>query len=95
MTGSQAIGKFFEARFARIYQVYLLAVLLVRRFVTSNNAMSAPQYDLVQKWMITGKLDFDNWNGPAWILSVELVFYLLLPMPNKLVLDRRKSQFSS
>ena len=45
--------------------------------------------------MITGKLDFDNWNGPAWILSVELVFYLLLPMPNKLILDRRKSQFSS
>lgn len=85
LKGRQAIGKFFEARFARIYPVYLLALLMVWPFMAPSGAMSAPQFALLQQWTITGQIDFDNWNMPAWTLSVELLFYLLFPLLNRLV----------
>jgi peptidoglycan/LPS O-acetylase OafA/YrhL len=77
-----ALKKFFMARFARIYPVYLIALLLgmlsvwlyqhEKFSVTSaiSNAL------LVQAWI---PLHLKTYNLPGWSLSVEAFFYLVFP----------------
>lgn len=75
------------ARFARIYPVYLLSLLVVSFFIVEflvSPATSAggklatiSAYGLVlQGWM---QGPGAGWNTPAWSLSCEFFFYLCLP----------------
>lgn len=67
------------ARAARIYPVYLLALLATALFVADASWRSLPQFLMLQHWIPSRGLPLDNWNFPAWTLSVELLFYLVFP----------------
>jgi peptidoglycan/LPS O-acetylase OafA/YrhL len=80
--------QFWLARFARIYPVYALALLLALApflwTVYSRKSISAVNFGLtlgatpavLQAWIPSTCL---VWNGPAWSLSVEAFFYLFFP----------------
>jgi peptidoglycan/LPS O-acetylase OafA/YrhL len=70
------------ARFARVYPVYALSLLVVLPFIVegwqpAQGRIAAAYTVLVQAWM--GPLGV-NWNTPAWSLSCEAFFYLLFPL---------------
>lgn len=73
--------RYSVSRVARIYPVYLLGVLLMAPVYAVLNWGALPQFALIQSW---GTLDYDwgaqNWNPPAWMLSVEFFFYLCFPL---------------
>ena len=84
------------ARFARIYPVYLLSLLIVAYFIleyllspvtgASGKLAAVAAYGLVlQGWMQDPGA---GWNTPAWSLSCEFFFYLFLP-PLLIWLGRR------
>lgn len=70
---------YFKNRFARIYPVYLLAIITM---IAASNINTVKQDDLIynllmiQSW-IPGKALSINYAG--WSLSVELFFYALFP----------------
>ncbi|HHC74937.1 MAG TPA: acyltransferase [Thiothrix sp.] len=74
------IGKYWLARFARIYPVYLLALLLVffANFQENRQAITALflNISLLQAWFSGYPLSL---NSPGWSLSVEAFFYFCLP----------------
>lgn len=73
--------KYWLARFARIYPVYLIALLLIfaANFKTLDNATSALILNLtmLQAWVPAYPLSL---NSPGWSLSVEAFFYLTFPL---------------
>jgi len=72
--------RFWEARFARIYPVYLLSLLLNLPFrgnLTVGLGLSVLM--MVQAWNPECPSCAQAWNAPAWTLSVEMFFYLLFP----------------
>jgi peptidoglycan/LPS O-acetylase OafA/YrhL len=73
--------RFWVARFARIYPVYVLSLLLVLPFafrdITRPQALSVLL--MVQTWNPLSSQNFGAWNYPAWSLSVEAFFYLCFP----------------
>jgi peptidoglycan/LPS O-acetylase OafA/YrhL len=76
-------ANFGWARFARVYPVYALALVLALPFSSAWQAWEGlPQVFLLQSWSPV-YLFTENWivnsNGPAWTLSVELFFYLTFP----------------
>lgn len=73
-------AQYMRARFARVYPVYLLAVLAMLPFATTFDKGIFAQFFLVQSWPPEAMPVFANWNGPAWTLSVEFAFYLLFPL---------------
>ncbi|MGN6591939.1 MAG: acyltransferase family protein [Terriglobales bacterium] len=85
--GRFARGGFWGARFARIYPVYLAALVLGGVGVMLRDHISAWSHIS----LLTGVLDatmvqgffpvrFNSWNPAAWTLSVEALFYLLFPL---------------
>lgn len=77
--------RFFVARFARIYPVYLLGLLLMYlasyahhpdRFSWSKGIQVL---FLVQAWHPFNHKIAGYWNGVAWTLSVEVFFYICFP----------------
>jgi peptidoglycan/LPS O-acetylase OafA/YrhL len=80
----QQLRKFALARFARIYPVYALGLLLVVHFQlraflrqpAPQTAFGVLQFTLLQAWIpaATGM-----WNSPGWSLSNEAFFYALFP----------------
>ena len=71
---------FWEARFARIYPVYLLSLLLnlpFRGSLTVGSGLSV--LTMVQAWNPVRPTWAQAWNAPAWTLSVEMFFYVLFP----------------
>lgn len=92
--------RFWTARFARIYPVYAVALLIALPFAVAKgwtsgtpgesigllSAQAIACFGLVQSWIPPWSF---AWNGPAWSLSVEAFFYLSFPF---LVcqLDQRK-----
>ncbi len=72
--------KYWVARFARIYPVYLVALLLiaaVKVSVIANNPAQLPLHLLLlQSWIPGYPITL---NTPGWSLSVEAFFYLCLP----------------
>ncbi len=77
-----ALVRYGVSRFARIYPVYLLSLLVVSPFIVAERApyktALLADYGLVlQGW--TGTLPV-NWNTPAWSLSCEVFFYICFPL---------------
>ncbi len=72
--------RFWEARFARIYPVYLLALLLSWPFRGDPGlGLSMAVLTMVQAWNPFHVNYGGAWNSPAWTLSTEAFFYLLFP----------------
>ncbi len=72
--------KYWLARFARIYPVYLLALLLIvlAKYQTlSNDPLTLPLHlTMLQAWIPSYPITL---NTPGWSLSVEAFFYLCFP----------------
>jgi len=81
-TKSSAGKKFFIARFARIYPVYLIALLLgmasVWLYQRERFSIAAALSNalLVQAWI---PMHLKTYNLPGWSLSVEAFFYFIFP----------------
>ncbi|TPI37972.1 acyltransferase [Mesorhizobium sp. B2-9-1] len=77
------VRRFAVARFARIYPVYILA--LVVALPLSSLPFDLPlaslaTLGLIQAWGApTSMLGF-FWNSPGWTLSIEFFFYLMFPL---------------
>jgi peptidoglycan/LPS O-acetylase OafA/YrhL len=84
---------FWAARFARIYPLYAVALLIALPFFLHSylvvEKISGLKFGMAlllvptlsQAWLPLTAL---SWNSPAWSLSVEAFFYLLFPLAIKL-----------
>jgi peptidoglycan/LPS O-acetylase OafA/YrhL len=83
LTTQEETTRYAAARFARVYPVYLLSLLLMVPFVSSTGFLhTLPQFILLQSWIPLAFADGSwvaNWNMQAWTLSTELFFYLMFP----------------
>ncbi len=77
--------RFWEARFTRLYPVYLLSLLIGWKMFSAERAAHSPAMFwtgvaltpvLLQGW-IPEIATF--WNTPAWTMSAEVSYYLLFP----------------
>jgi peptidoglycan/LPS O-acetylase OafA/YrhL len=76
------VVRYAVGRFARIYPVYCLSLLIVSPYIALSAASGKPMLlanyvFLFQGW--TGNLPV-HWNTPAWSLSCEMFFYLCFPI---------------
>lgn len=94
---------FWIARFARLYPVYLLAFLLAApsylfyRYTADDPLVATVKSSLSALIALTMTQGWTpvtvfTWNGPAWAMSAEVVFYLLFPLIIRSILrlDRRQ-----
>jgi peptidoglycan/LPS O-acetylase OafA/YrhL len=78
--GSADRVRFWQARFARIYPVYLLSLLLSYWFQRGLGPGSAlAVIFMVQAWNPFRPDLAGAWNYPAWTLSAEAFFYVSFP----------------
>lgn len=75
------ITKFWQARFLRLYPLYLIAFLLTCAYYADSILRIKPQKVLanifiVQSWIPAYSQSF---NYPAWSMTVEIFFYILFP----------------
>ncbi|MGL6241561.1 acyltransferase family protein [Pseudomonas sp.] len=68
--------KFWVARFARIYPVYLIGLALAATLTTPDMLTLALNVSLLQAWSAPHALSMNN---PGWSLSVEVFFYAMFP----------------
>jgi peptidoglycan/LPS O-acetylase OafA/YrhL len=78
-----SVWKYAAGRFARIYPVYLLSLLIVLPFIVKakdqpKGWLVAMHLTLMQGWF-AGRFTA-GWNTPAWTLSCEMFFYLMFPL---------------
>ncbi len=72
--------RFWEARFARIYPVYLLSLLLSLPFQNNLPAgLAVSVLTMVQAWNPMHLEYAVAWNMTAWTLSIEAFFYIVFP----------------
>src|SRR5258708_29060783 len=75
--------RFWEARFARIYPVYLLSLVLSYWFTGRDLGLQkiVAVLGMVQAWKPwdCGRELSMAWNFPAWSLSAEAFFYICFP----------------
>jgi peptidoglycan/LPS O-acetylase OafA/YrhL len=84
LAGAGSTRKFAVARFARIYPVYLLTVLVMFPFAGVNyDWRDVPQFFLLHWWITAPWPLLGIWNGPSWTISVEAFFYLCFPWLSK------------
>ena len=87
---SRDLYKFFVARFARLYPVYLLAILIAiplhRRLPIHFEFLIFP---MLQAWAPPASDVGYSWIIQAWTLSVEAFFYCCFPL--LLLIFRRRS----
>ena len=77
------LWRYLLGRFARIYPVYLLSLLIVLPFIVKakdqpKGWLVAMHLTLTQGWWVGHYTA--GWNTPAWTLSCELFFYLMFPL---------------
>ena len=81
-----AVGKFWLARFSRLYPVYIFSLIVSLGMLAAEfHAHSRPIFVtgigltllLVQGWSPTLST---FWNTPAWTMSTEVFFYLIFPL---------------
>ena len=73
--------RYLVSRIARIYPLFLLGVLAAAPFKGAVHWAALPQLLLIQSWPShDNALGWENWNAPAWMLSVEFFFYLCFPL---------------
>ena len=81
ISGSTNRWRFWEARFARIYPVYFLSLMLAWWFERGLSlGARLAVLGMVQAWNPRAPQLAGAWNYPAWTLSVEAFFYLCLPL---------------
>lgn len=83
VSNCQEIKRFAVARFARIYPVYILALLIALPLTSApfdSPSLALATLGLVQSWGFPSSANGFFWNAPGWTLSVEFVFYLLFPI---------------
>jgi peptidoglycan/LPS O-acetylase OafA/YrhL len=95
--GQMQVGKFWVARFSRLYPVYLFSLIVsIGMLATEFHAQTQPMFVagmvltllLLQGWSPTLST---FWNTPAWTMSTEAFFYLIFPLvvrwkrPRKLI----------
>jgi peptidoglycan/LPS O-acetylase OafA/YrhL len=88
-------ARFFVARFARIYPVYLLALVLFIPNALFTRAVPAEQWTatlwssitLTQSWT-----ELIYWNRPGWTVSTEVFFYLAFPLLAPVLCRLRRGQ---
>ena len=74
---------YVKNRFARIYPVYLLAIILMMLFIKVSDNAVYPVEDVflnifaLQSWIPAKAMTI---NFPGWSLSVEFLFYALFPL---------------
>ena len=99
------VGKFFRARFARVYPAYAFSLLLMAHaFYRTTHLINSPRLawgaahplvsilsvlTLTQSWIPLGAT---AWNLVAWSLSVEAFFYAVFPFVLGWLGRRGKSQ---
>ena len=72
--------RFWEARFARIYPVYLLSLVMAFAFSGELGLDTrAAVVGMVQAWNPFNSDMAGAWNYPAWTLSAEAFFYICFP----------------
>jgi peptidoglycan/LPS O-acetylase OafA/YrhL len=72
--------RFWEARFARIYPVYLLSLVLSYWFATGLHlGTRVAVLGMVQAWNPINPDMAGAWNYPTWTLSAEAFFYICFP----------------
>ena len=95
--------RFWVARFARIYPVYAVSLIIsaplfmatLARKDTAESPLSGfglhafANFALIQSWIPPWTF---LWNGPSWSLSVEAFFYLLFPVLIVVLSPRRRCQ---
>jgi len=76
-----ALGRYYWARIARIYPVYVLALVLALPTLTAPlkplDVVSV--LTMTQAWTVPASSYGFTWVMQAWTLSVEIVFYILFP----------------
>jgi len=83
-----SVRKFAVARFARIYPVYLLTMIVMFPFAGVNyDWRDLPQFFLLHWWITAPWPLLGIWNGPSWTISVEAFFYVCFPALSR-VTDR-------
>ncbi len=84
------VPEYFQSRFARIYPVYFLAILLVLIHYILNS-QEIDIYGLllnifvIQAWVPAKAISF---NSPGWSLTIEFFFYVLFPFILKYVFNK-------
>jgi peptidoglycan/LPS O-acetylase OafA/YrhL len=81
ISGPGDYRRFWEARFARIWPVYTVSLLLTSAV---HLALPKPSYMLATLFMLQAWNPFDHamwgaWNYVCWTLSVEALFYVCFP----------------
>lgn len=72
--------RFWAARFARIYPVYVMSLILMIPFQSSLPiGVASTVVLMVQAWNPTHPELLYAWNLTAWTLSIEAFFYLVFP----------------
>jgi peptidoglycan/LPS O-acetylase OafA/YrhL len=93
--GEMALGKFWLARFSRLYPVYLFSLLVSLGMLAAEfHAQTTPMFitgivltlTLLQGWSPTLST---FWNTPAWTMSTEAFFYLIFPLVVRWKLPRK------
>lgn len=78
-----SVWRYTRARFARVYPVFFLSLILLIPFVPwVSLAHDLPQFFLLQSWLPQSMSDgsyVSNWNMQSWTLSVELFCYVTFP----------------
>jgi peptidoglycan/LPS O-acetylase OafA/YrhL len=81
--------RFAEARFARIYPLYVLSLVLSYPFSRPPWGQMLACLTMTQAWNPARHDLYEVWNFTVWTLSVEAVFYCLFPLMLRLLQHRR------